>query len=291
MGDATMHAHADAATPASPPTTRIIVFARLPVPGRVKTRLAASVGPGDACALYEACARHTLASALECGGGGGPHSTSSTTHSHPRVCVCLAHTAGDAAEDVRAWVGSFLPPADLARLDITPQVSNPDLGEKMLASLHAALASPGCTAAIVVGTDIPDVSPSVLQSAADLLQQHGAVWGPADDGGFYLMGLSHASVPATTAIEAAGLFASVEWSTPGVLQATLSGAHSAGLDCADVGCLPRLRDIDTLADLREWAGQATCEDTCSGDDGGFLRRRDALRELALQVCERHRDQA
>ena len=53
-----------AATPAAAPTANLVVFARLPVPGRVKTRLAASVGPEAACCFYKACAEHVMLVAL-----------------------------------------------------------------------------------------------------------------------------------------------------------------------------------------------------------------------------------
>ena len=53
-----------AATLAAAPTASLVVFARLPVPGRVKTRLAASVGPEAACRFYKACAEHVMLVAL-----------------------------------------------------------------------------------------------------------------------------------------------------------------------------------------------------------------------------------
>lgn len=73
----------------------LVIFARLPVPGRVKTRLAASVGAADACELYRACAQNAICAAMECSGW---------------CNVVLSHTEGDEPPDVRAWLASFLTP-------------------------------------------------------------------------------------------------------------------------------------------------------------------------------------
>jgi hypothetical protein len=96
---------------------------------------------------------------------------------------------------------------------------------------------------LVVGTDIPDMSPGVLQRAACALQRHDAVIGPAADGGYYLLGLRR--VPG-------GLFEGVAWSTGAVCQQQVDNARRLGLDVAPLNTLPVLRDIDTVQDLGSW---------------------------------------
>jgi uncharacterized protein len=93
-----------------------------------------------------------------------------------------------------------------------------------------------CMQAIVVGTDIPDVSAAILVQAAQLLDAHDVVFGPVEDGGYYLVGMK-APQPA--------VFQDVSWSTSVVLAQSLQKAAAAGLRVAPVHSLPRLRDIDT----------------------------------------------
>eukprot|EP00955_Chlamydomonas_euryale_P104129 365542-Chlamydomonas_euryale.AAC.15 len=176
----------------------------------------------------------------------------------------------------------------VARLKIESQVPDPDLGVKMLAALHKCLDTPGVDRAIVIGTDIPDMSVHVLEACSNMLQSHDIVMGPADDGGYYLLGLSARGCSATKQAGAAGLFRGVQWSTPHVLHATSSAAAVLGLSIAPPGQLPRLRDIDTLQDLAEWV-RGTNMNTIPGTDTAseFVDRRAELRALAVAICERH----
>ena len=91
----------------------------------------------------------------------------------------------------------------------------------------------------MIGGDIPDITSARIDEAFKVLGTHDAVFGPADDGGYWLIGLRQVrAVPPT-------LFAGVRWSTEHALSdtvATLSG-HT-------IACVATLRDVDTAADLK-----------------------------------------
>lgn len=134
----------------------LVVFLRAPIPGRVKTRLAASVGAEAACEVYRALASHVVGAVRN-----GPW--------HTQLWV----DAVDGSEHVRDWLG------------MEPLVQQgDDLGARMR---HAVdVASGPC---VVIGTDAPDVDASVVAEAFSALEHADVVIGPAYDGGFYLIGL------------------------------------------------------------------------------------------------------
>jgi hypothetical protein len=137
--------------------TSLIVFARAPIEGRVKTRLARTLGDRAACALYRAfledvCA---LAGSLDA----------------RRILAA----DGDHPELTRL--------ARLYDLELCAQAAG-DLGERMRAALEPAL--PAC----VIGTDAPTLPLGYLQDGLAKLETHDAVVGPSTDGGYWLMGIS-----------------------------------------------------------------------------------------------------
>lgn len=134
----------------------ICIFAKEPIPGRVKTRLAATVGDAAAARLAAAFLKDTLS---------------------------LAHTFNVAT--VLAWSGA----ADSAPngVEVWPQGEG-DLGERIERMLfRALLQSPW---AIALGADSPGLPPEYLRAAVEALRTHDAVIGPALDGGYYLLGVS-----------------------------------------------------------------------------------------------------
>ncbi len=180
----------------------LAVFAKAPLPGRVKTRLA--LPPGESARLYAAFVRDTLQKAAALG---------------PPVCVFFD---GDRAlleplapADVR-WAGQ----------------GGGDLGARL-----ARVPAP----CLILGTDSPHLPPSVLRLALDALTHHDVVLGPAEDGGYYLIGL-RAGQPA--------LFDDVAWSTDAVMAQTLARASARGLSVFQT---PSWYDLDTPADLRRLA--------------------------------------
>lgn len=198
-----------------PAARAVLVFVRAPELGRVKTRLAAVVGPGAALRVYRRLAEHTLREAAALAGEG--------------VGVRVHHTPADAGDAVRAWLGpgpAYLPQAD------------GDLGRRMEDAFARAFAD-GAERVVIVGSDLPDVSASLLRRAFAALDDHPAVLGPARDGGYYLLGLSRMTD---------GLFDGIAWSTPEVLPATLTRFRAAGVAPA---MLEALADVDEVQDLPE----------------------------------------
>jgi len=198
------------------PHPTIIVFCRWPEPGKVKTRLAAGIGDEAACRIYRACLERTLTVARRwadsCAG---------------RVVVSTA----DAPDSRWAeWLGEGW--------DVRGQREG-DLGARMLAALTSSL-DEGCAFAMCVGSDLPGLTVGHLKRAARALRDADAVVGPADDGGYYLVGLEQ---------EAPELFAGIDWGTEGVLAQTRSAAQRAGLRLAETEALG---DVDTAEDL--WGG-------------------------------------
>jgi uncharacterized protein len=122
-----------------------------------------------------------------------------------------------------------------------PQVAQGggDLGERMLGAIRDLLETRKHEAAILVGSDIPWLGADHLREANELLHARGGVvLGPADDGGYYLIGMRQVH---------ARLFEDCEWGTGGVLGDTVRAAQQIGMD---VRLLRREYDVDTIADLR-----------------------------------------
>ncbi|WP_062348311.1 TIGR04282 family arsenosugar biosynthesis glycosyltransferase [Herbidospora yilanensis] len=188
--------------------TTLLVIAKEPVPGRVKTRLTPPFTPVEAAALAEAALADTLAAALR-------------TPADRHVLV-LAGSPGD-----------WLP----AGFEIRPQCGG-GLDER-LAAAFAACAGP----ALLIGMDTPQVRPDLLAPALDF-GRHDAWFGPADDGGFWALGLADPD-PA--------LLLGVPMSVAETGAAQLARLRDKGLR---VGELPALRDVDTAADARAVAAQA-----------------------------------
>ena len=192
---------------------KIIVFARQPELGKVKTRLAAGIGEARALAVYQ----ELLAITREAINAAGVAAT-----------VWLAGI--DGRDDYEAEWPGFTCQAQPAG----------DLGQRMSTAFATAFAE-GARRVIIVGTDCPELSELHLRQAFEQLQTHDVVLGPAEDGGYYLLGMRGQLHPA--------LFANKAWSTSTVLADTLADARRLGLR---VTLLPELSDIDHAADLAAW---------------------------------------
>lgn len=168
----------------------IIVFLREPVPGKVKTRLAASIGAEQAAAVYRRLTELTLAAAGNAG-----------------VPVYLSYD------------GHLPAPADRSPGFLYTLQSPGDLGARMLHALATAQATHG--RAILIGSDCPDISDGILRNALDHLNSSDVVIGPASDGGYYLIGIAGPPLP--------GIFSGIPWSTDRVSALTLDRCAAAGL--------------------------------------------------------------
>ncbi len=196
-------------------TPHLLVFARVPALGRVKSRLAAGVGPPAALAIYHELLGITRSAIVQSG---------------VPATVWLADTAGPEPTQAEAkeWAG----------LSTRCQETG-DLGQRMTAAFAAAFAA-GATRVAIIGTDCPGLRPTHLTQAFALLGSHDVVLGPATDGGYYLLGLRQPQPE---------LFLNKEWSTASVLADTVADAKRLG---RSVALLPELHDVDTAADLATW---------------------------------------
>jgi uncharacterized protein len=205
----------------------LVVFARAPERGRVKTRLAAAIGDDAALACYRALGA-AVVDALR------PPVAPDGRRAWRTI---VAHTPADAAPALAAW----LTPAHDG-LAYEPQADG-DLGARMRAAAERAAAG-GADRVVVVGTDCPDVDAATVAAALDALGRADVVLGPALDGGYYLVGIR-----APVARACAALFDGVPWSAPDTLAVSLARAAAAGLTVAQ---LAPLRDVDTEEDWRWW---------------------------------------
>ena len=163
-----------------------------------------------------------------------------------RLARAFLLDAAAAVGSAEAWHAAlFVEPseavAELAALtaieDARPQAGG-DIGERMLA-VAAALEGDGFAPVLIVGSDIPTLDVGRLHEALRALEGRDVVFGPAEDGGYYLVGAWRAQPP---------LFASppIAWGGPAVLAASERLARAAGLSTARVTAE---RDIDTAEDL------------------------------------------
>lgn len=195
------------------PDARLLICAKAPVPGQVKTRLATHLGRQGAAELYKQLLSRTLAIARAA-----------------RLCPVELWCAPDTQH------GFFA----ACRRDYGVRLrrqGNGDLGQRMNHALNRTLAD--CHPAVLIGGDCASLDAAELGTAFNQLAAGwDAVLGPAADGGYVLVGLRQ-PCPA--------LFRGITWSTPTVLEATRRRLQRAGLDWAE---LPVGWDVDTLADLR-----------------------------------------
>ena len=178
-----------------------------PRPGRVKTRLGRDIGMTAAAWWF----RHQTASLLR-------------RIDDPRWHTVLAVSPEIQGLTSRIWRKS---------LPRVPQGGG-DLGQRMARVMARFPTRRVC----VIGADIPGITPTRIAHAATLLGRHDAVFGPAEDGGYWLVGLRRGGLATPR------MFAGVRWSTPHALADTM-----AALDGWRIGLADRLADIDTGADL------------------------------------------
>src|SRR5436309_15691401 len=165
---------------------RVMVFARAPTPGRAKTRLIPALGEAGAAALHRRLVMHCLRAATDAQLG--------------PVELWCAPDAGD----------PFFRECE-RRFGVSLRTQGQgDLGARMLGAFEAALAR--ASRAILVGSDIPALSAQYLRDAERVLAGgDDVVIGPAEDGGYVLIGLSHCD---------AELFREIPWGGPEVLPET-----------------------------------------------------------------------
>jgi len=188
---------------------RLLIFVKNPQLGKVKTRLAQTVGNEQALAIYLQLLYHT-------------QSISSQLMVNRAV-----------------YYSSFID-----RADIWPETqfkkyeqTGTDLGERMKNAFATAFAE-GFEKVVIIGSDCPQLTSTHIQQAFDMLSTRDAVIGPAEDGGYYLLGMNRL-LPE--------LFVNKAWSSAEVLPQTIADFERLQLSYY---CLETLQDVDTEEDLK-----------------------------------------
>jgi rSAM/selenodomain-associated transferase 1 len=198
---------------AAPFACRLVIMAKLPVAGRVKTRLAREVGIVGATMFYRVAMRNVIARLA--------------AQPFWRTVVIVDPDTG---------VASRMLPAGGVRAG----QGRGDLGERMQRPMRALPPGPVC----LIGTDVPDIAVADVRRAFRQLGRDDAVFGPAEDGGFWLVGLKR--MPRVID----PYRGSVTWSRSDTLERTLQN-----LSGACIGLTTRHHDVDSAADLARNGGR------------------------------------
>ncbi len=204
--------------------TALMVFAKAPMAGLAKTRMVPALGEQGAADFARQLLLHAVQQALQ------------TPFQHLALCV---------TPDTRHAAFAQAQALSSGRLHLSAQGEG-DLGQRMHRALVKALGH--SESVLLMGSDAPGLCTARLTEAAQALRRHDAVFVPAHDGGYALVGLRR-PVP--------GLFANMRWSTPQVMAETRKRAHEAGLLWQE---LAPVHDMDEPADLHhlplDWPGRS-----------------------------------
>nr|WP_310523256.1 TIGR04282 family arsenosugar biosynthesis glycosyltransferase [Polymorphobacter sp.] len=181
---------------------RVALFTRWPEPGQAKTRLIPAIGGEAAAALHKRLTERTIAVV------------------HAAGLALEIRSTGAPIASFQEWLGQGTRIIDQG---------TGDLGQRLA---RAAQSLP----VLLLGADIPDLAPHHLTAAAEALATNPAVIGPAEDGGYWLLGL---------ATPAPQLFENMPWGTETVFETTSSRLTNPVL-------LPVLADLDRPEDLPRW---------------------------------------
>jgi len=216
-----------------PPPERVLVFARLPELGKVKTRLARGIGEAKALAVYEAMLRDLLASI-------GPSSE------RTEIEILWAPTEAATGERLARAFGGYP----------TAMQTGDTLGDRLAMAFSERFFFHRTEKIVAIGVDDPRLARGAIDQALALLDSCEWVLGPATDGGYYLIGCRAGAFDSAT-------FAGVEWGSSSVLRSTLA---RIGAVQKTVAMLPERYDIDVEEDLRRYAA-----DGDGGELAGLLR--------------------
>lgn len=194
----------------------LVVFTRFPTPGATKTRLIPTLGADRAAEIAHGMTARTLAMCEKLAALGG--------------CTLEVRTTGAEPAAFREHFGRSYPCRDQGA---------GDLGRRLHAAAADAFAG-GARKTLLIGTDCPDLEPSHILDAFVRLNTEDIVVGPADDGGYYLIGVRR-MFP--------NLFVGIHWGAGNVLDQTRERAASLG---ASMDFLPTLRDVDRPEDVPVW---------------------------------------
>ena len=191
----------------------LIIFAKAPIPGQVKTRLCPPLTPDEAASLH----------------GSMVMDIAEQTRGIPNLHRFLACMPSSDHAFFQALAARYC-------LTLCEQVGD-DLGCRMDHALTESLKN-GYQYALVVGTDIPALSSETYKKAISVLKTEDIVIGPTNDGGYYLIGLKRPTPE---------IFFGIPWSTENVFALTQEKAQVLG---RTVGLIDFERDIDTFKDIQ-----------------------------------------
>jgi rSAM/selenodomain-associated transferase 1 len=196
---------------------RLLLFTRYPEAGRTKTRLIPELGADGAALLQKRLTERVVLQANLLAQRVGTEA--------------VVYYTGGSVEKMTSWLGpmNFIEQAD------------GDLGQRMRSAFEKTFDT-GTETAVLIGSDIPDITADLLQQAFLSLLTKDVVIGPSQDGGYYLIGLVANQAPQLLPL----LFEEMRWSTGELFSTTVRRLEKAGYD---VAILPSLRDIDLPADL------------------------------------------
>jgi uncharacterized protein len=192
---------------------QLILFTRLPREGRTKTRLIPALGAAGAARFHDRLARHTVRRA------------EAFRVVMPQVEIVI-RLEGGTIQEGEAWLGNYH----------FREQGEGDLGARLEQAVSDSFAE-GVEKVIVIGTDCPELDVDTLIDAVHILEKKSVVFGPAFDGGYYLVGLTK---------PCAQIFQNIAWGGADVLAQSLTAAASAD---RSVGLLRALPDVDVPDDL------------------------------------------
>tara|TARA_B100000614_G_scaffold237299_2_gene235439 strand:- start:1518 stop:2117 length:600 start_codon:yes stop_codon:yes gene_type:complete len=191
---------------------QLVIMAKQPLIGRVKTRLARDIGHAEALRFFRSASESLIR----------------RVGRDPRWQTVIAVSPDRAVHERGIW------PDDLPRVG----QGEGDLGHRM-GSLFRDL-PPGPV--IIIGADIPAIGKKQVAAAFDALGRSDTVIGPAEDGGYWLIGMKRRP-------RVREIFEGVRWSSEHAMEDTLKNIRRQKMS---VTTLERLRDVDTGADLARW---------------------------------------
>jgi rSAM/selenodomain-associated transferase 1 len=237
------------------PHAALVIFAKAPIPGEVKTRLCPPLTPDEAATLHGSFVLDML---------------ERTTLAVAKLQLLFHRYLACAPSSALVYFKIMEERQSVRLLD---QVGE-DLGQRMHRTFIDLFAK-GYKQVIIVGTDVPTLPLSVYQDALAILGRSDLVLGPALDGGYYLIGLKR---------PAEQLFTGMPWSTDQVLAVTQQKAKTLGLS---IELTTAWRDVDTIADLQSLIAECQ-EDNKKSKQGRTFSERTAgtLQLLATRLKTR-----
>ena len=219
------------------PHAALVIFAKAPIPGQVKTRLCPPLTPDEAASLHGSFVLDALERSRD------DRTTGRVTLNRvplDRFVACAPSASHVFFKIIEERHG----------VQLLDQIGE-DLGARMDQAFRAIFAR-GYQRVLVVGTDLPSLPGACYTEALSLLADHDLVLGPSLDGGYYLIGLRG---------PAPELFVGMPWSTDRVCALTQAKADALGLK---TGLLPTWRDVDTIEDLLALIDETGLEAPCHG---------------------------